>query len=163
LRTTFRDPADGKVKHQQHGRLTGLPLSTLRNVQAALRDDVMPKDAPEAFKILSSKEYGASAALLTLAKDIGLDRALYSKPSLPWVRDSLAMIVGRIIYQGSKLSLSHQWKNSALWELSGTEGPVDVDEHCYAPLDRLLERQHSILRAPFWKSGRSNGMNIGWC
>ncbi len=34
LRTTFRDPADGKVKHQQHGRLTGLPLSTLLNVQA---------------------------------------------------------------------------------------------------------------------------------
>lgn len=60
------------------------------------------------------------------------------------MRDALAMIVGRIIYQGSKLSLSHQWKNSALWELSGTEGPVDVDEHCYAPLDRLLERQPAI-------------------
>lgn len=54
------------------------------------------------------------------------------------------MIVGRILYQGSKLSLSHQWKNSALWELSGTEGPVDVDEHCYTALDRLLERQPAI-------------------
>ena len=144
MRTTFRDPTDGKVKHEQHGRLTGLPLVTLLNVQAALRDDVLPKDHPDAFKILSSKEYGASAALLALAKDIGLDRALYSKPSQPWVRDTLAMIVGRILYQGSKLSLSHQWKNSALWELCGTEGPVDVDEHCYAPLDRLLERQPAI-------------------
>jgi hypothetical protein len=144
LRTTFRDPADGKVKHQQRGRLTGLPLSTLLNVQAALRDDVIPKDDPAAFKILSSKEYGASASLLALAKDIGLDRALYSKSSLPWVRDTLAMIIGRILYQGSKLSLSHQWKNTALWELCGTEGPVDVDEHCYAALDRLLERQPAI-------------------
>jgi Transposase DDE domain len=144
LRTTYRDPADGKVKHQQHGRLTGLPLNTLLNVQAALRDDVLPKDDPAAFKILSSKEYGASAALLALAKDIGLDRALYSKPSEPWVRDTLAMIIGRILYQGSKLSLSHQWKNSALWELCGTEGSVDVDTHCYAALDRLLERQPAI-------------------
>lgn len=121
-----------------------MPLKTLLNVQAALRDDVLPKDAPDAFKILTSKEYGASAALLALAKDIGLDRDIYSKPSQPWVRDALAMIVGRIIYQGSKLSLTHQWKNSVLWELCGTEGPVDVDAHCYAPLDRLLERQAAI-------------------
>ena len=69
LRTTFRDAADGKVKHRQHGRLTGLPLATLLNVQAALRDDVLPKDHPDAFKILCSKEYGAAAALLALAKD----------------------------------------------------------------------------------------------
>jgi len=43
---------------------------------------------------------------------------------------------GRILYQGSKPFLSHQWKHSALWELCGTEGPVDADEHGYAPLDR---------------------------
>jgi hypothetical protein len=60
------------------------------------------------------------------------------------VRDALAMIVGRVLYQGSKLSLSHQWKNSALWELSGVEGPVDVDTHCYEPLDRLFARQGAI-------------------
>jgi hypothetical protein len=82
--------------------------------------------------------------LLALAKDIGLDRALYSKPSLPWVGDALAMIVGRILFQGSKLALSHPWKNSALWELCGTEGSVDVAKHCYAALDRLLERQAAI-------------------
>jgi transposase len=62
------------------------------------------------------------------------------------VRDVLAMIIGRILYQGSKLSLSRQWKNSTLWELCGTEGPVDVNEHCYAPLDRLLERQDAIQK-----------------
>jgi len=122
----------------------GLSLSTLLNVQAALRDDVLPKNDPAAFKILSSREFGASAALLALAKDIGLDRALYSKTTLPWVRDTLAMIIGRILYQGSKLFLSHQWKNTSLWELCGVMGPVDVDEHCYEPLDRLLERQNAI-------------------
>ena len=66
------------------------------------------------------------------------------------------MIIGRIIYQGSKLFLSHQWKNSALWELCGTEGPVDVDEHCYEPLDRLLERQDAIQKQ-LAKTHLSNG------
>jgi transposase len=146
LRSTFRDPVDGKVKHAQHGRITGVSLSTLRNVQAALRGEVISKDDPEAFRILSSKEFGASSALLSLAKSIGLDTALYSKPATPWVKDVLAMITGRILYQGSKLALSHLWKDSALWELCGTEGAVDVDKHCYKPMDRLLERQPSIQK-----------------
>lgn len=56
------------------------------------------------------------------------------------------MIVGRIVYAGSKLALSNQWKNTALWELSGVEGKVDVDLHCYLPMDRLLERQSATQR-----------------
>src|ERR1700726_3178615 len=56
------------------------------------------------------------------------------------------MIVGRILYAGSKLALSNQWKNTALWELCGVEGKVDVDLHCYLPMDRLLERQSAIQR-----------------
>src|SRR6202040_3221221 len=97
------------------------------------------------FQILASKEYGASYALLELAKELGLDRALYSRKEA-WVQDCLAMIVGRIVYAGSKLALSNQWKNTALWELSGVEGKVDVDLHCYLPMDRLLERKSAIQR-----------------
>jgi hypothetical protein len=144
LRSTFRDPADGKIKHTQHGRITGMPLETLLNVQAALRGGVVPKDDPGAFQVVGSKEFGASAALLALARAIGLDRAIYSKPGETWVNDVLAMVVGRIVWQGSKLSLSQRWQDSALWELCGTPGPVDVDEHCYEALDRLLERQPAI-------------------
>jgi hypothetical protein len=116
----------------------------LLNVQAALRDDVIPKDDPAAFRIISSKEFGASFALLALAKDLGLDRAIHSKANQQWVRDILAMAVGRVLYQGSKLSLAHSWPHTSLWELCGVSGPVDVDEHCYEALDRLLERQDAI-------------------
>ena len=140
LRSTFRDPVDGKIKHLQHGRITNVPLATLLNVQAALRNEVLPKDHPDAFRILQSKEYGASAALLALAKDIRLDTMLYSKPAESWVQDVLAMVLGRIIYQGSKLALAHQWQYSALWELCGTVGSVDVDEHCYEAM-RSEERR----------------------
>ena len=58
------------------------------------------------------------------------------------------MIVGRLIYQGSKLALSQCTAYSALWSLCGSEGPIDVNEHCYAPMDRLLERQHAIQKTP---------------
>ena len=143
LRSSFRQ--DGKIKHTNHGRITGLALDQLKLIRAAFRGEVVPKDSPQAFQTLDSREYGASYALLQLAKELELDRALYSRNE-PWVQDCLAMIVGRIVYAGSKLALSHQWKNTALWELCGVDGPVDVEEHCYEPMDRLLERQKAIQR-----------------
>ena len=72
-------------------------------LQAAFRGDVVLKGSPEDFQIISSMEYGASHALLQLAKELGLDRALYSRNE-PWVKDCLAMIVGRLVYAGSKLA-----------------------------------------------------------
>ena len=143
IRSSFRE--QGKVKHSTHGRITGLSLEQLKLLQAAFRGDVVPKGSAEDFQIRASKEYGASYALLGLAKELGLDRALYSRKEA-WVGDCLAMIVGRIVYAGSKLALSNQWKNSALWELCGVEGKVDVEQHCYLAMDRLLERQSAIQR-----------------
>jgi hypothetical protein len=143
IRSSFRE--QGKVKHHSHGRLTGLPLQKLKLLQAAFRGDVLPKNDPNALQTLASKEYGASFAILAFAKQLGLHTTLYSRPQ-QWVSDCLAMIVGRILYAGSKLSLSHQFKNTALWELCGVEGSVDVDMHCYEAMDRLLERQDAIQR-----------------
>ena len=122
-----------------------MTLDELKLLQAAFRGDVVPKGSAEDFEIRASKEYGASYALLELAKQLGLDRALYSRKQA-WVQDCLAMIVGRILFAGSKLALSNQWKNTALWELCGVEGKVDVEQHCYEPMDRLLERQSAIQR-----------------
>jgi hypothetical protein len=99
---------------------------------------------------------------LELAKELELDRALYSRNE-PWVQDCLAMIVGRVIYAGSKLALSNQWKNTALWELCGVAGRVDVEDHCYLPMDRLLERQRAIQRtlaSKHLKNGVSGGMKV---
>jgi transposase len=143
IRSSYRQ--GGKVKHSNHGRITGLTLEELKLLQAAFRGQVVPKGSAEDFDIRASKEYGASYALLQLAKQLGLDRALYSRKQA-WVQDCLAMIVGRLVYAGSKLALSNQWKNTALWQLCGVEGKVDVEHHCYEPMDRLLERQSAIQR-----------------
>jgi len=144
LRSSFR--ANGKVKHTNYGRISGLPLDKLKLIQAAFRGDVIAKNSADAFRVLSSREYGASYAFLQLAKDLGLPEILYSRHE-PWVAPALAMIVGRIVYAGSKLALSQQGPNTVLWALCGVEGKVDVDQHCYEVMDRLLERQSAIQQA----------------
>jgi len=143
LRTSFRDKSSGKIRHTQHGRITGCSIQQLKLLQLAFRDKVMPLDSPEAMCIINSREFGASHAVLELLRDLGLHRDLYSRTE-PWVQYVCAMIVGRIVYQGSKLSLCNQWEDSRLWELCGVQGRPDVETHCYEPLDRLLERQPAI-------------------
>jgi len=143
IRSSFR--LDGQVQHTSHGRISGLPLEKLKLLQAAFRGDVVAVDSPDAFQILCSREYGASHALLQLARELELHHMLYSRNEA-WVGPALAMIIGRIVYAGSKLALSHQGQNTALWELCGVEGKVDVDKHCYEVMDRLLERQPAIQR-----------------
>ena len=143
LRTTFRE--NGKMKHTQHGRVTGCTLEQLKSLQLAFREQVVPVGAPDAFKILQSREYGASYAILALAKQLGLPRVLYSRPE-PWVNDLLAMIVGRLVYAGSKLSLCNHYPNTCLWELNGVIEKPNVDEHCYRAMDKLLQRQPAIQK-----------------
>jgi transposase len=144
IRSSYRE--NGRVKHTSHGRITGMSVSQLKLLQAAFRGEVVPKEAPQALQLLGSKEHGASAVVLAVARELGLDRVLYSRREA-WGDDGLAMIAGRVVYAGSKLALSNQWKNTTLWEQCGVTGPVDVDEHCYAPMDRLLARQAAIEKA----------------
>jgi len=141
LRTSFRE--NGKMMHTQHGRITGCSLQQLKLLQLAFRERVVPVDDPQAFQILNSREFGASYAILTIAKQLGLERILYSR-SEPWVSSALAMIVGRLVYAGSKLALCNHHPNTCLWELCGIDEAPAVDVHCYAAMDRLLQRQAAI-------------------
>ncbi len=143
LRTTYWDKKAKKTCHSQQGRITGCTIEQLKMLQCAFRGEVLPLSDPGTFKITASRELGASQAILKLARELGVHRLLYSR-SEPWVDCIMAMITGRIVYQGSKLGLCNQWQNTALWELCGISNRPDVDKHCYEPLDRLLERQKSI-------------------
>jgi transposase len=134
------------TKHKQFGRIVGCNLETLKLLQKAFHDKgVVPVDVPEAFNIVESKEYGASRCILQVIKKIGLDKVIYSKKE-PWVNSILAMIAGRIIYAGSKLSLCKQGENTTLWEQCEIKEPIDVEKHCYLPMDKLLSRQKAIQK-----------------
>lgn len=154
IRSSYREK--GRVKHTAHGRITGMSVSQPKLLQAAFRGDVVPKGAPQSLQLLGSKEHGASAAVLALARELNLNRAIYSRRE-SWVDDGLAMIAGRVVYAGSQLALSNPWKNTTLWEPCGVRGAVDVDAPCYAPMDRLLARQGAIEKmwaARHLKEGR---------
>lgn len=156
IRTTYRE--NGKVKHTTHGRITCVPLEQLKMIQAVFRGEVTLQKPESVPKVLKSKEYGASYVALQLAKELGLNKIFYSKPQQQWVQDCLAMVVGRLVYAGSKLSLSNRYKDTALWELCGVSDKPDVDEHCYASMDRLLERQKAIQSALAEKHLQNNSL-----
>ncbi len=143
IRSSYRE--DGKIKHKQFGRITGQTLEQLKMLQLTFRNEVIAKSNPKAVQIVGSKEYGASHTILSMIKEIGLDKAMYSQPQ-PWVSNISAMIIGRIIFAGSKLALCNQYNNSSLWEQCGVEGRPDVRKHCYEALDRLLARQKGIQK-----------------
>ena len=137
LRTAIYEK--GKTRHTQEGRIKGKTLNELKMLQLAFRNKLIPIDFPEAFKILQSKEYGASYSILEIIKQIKLDKIIYSRPE-PWVQNIMAMIAGRLVYAGSKLALCNQENNTMLWELCGIKNNVDVEKHCYIPMDKLLAR-----------------------
>ena len=141
LRNSYRE--DGKVKKETICNITGLSMEQLRMMQAAIQGKTILKDD---FVITGSREHGASFACLTLAKQLGLHTDIFSRPSEEWVKSALAMIIGRLVFAGSKLSLSHCGAYSALWEICGINGDVDVNANCYEAMDRLFARQGAIQK-----------------
>ena len=113
-------------------------------MRAALQGNVMLKSD---FEVIGSKEYGASYSAVSLAKELGLDKIIYSKPSEDWVKCSLAMIAGRLVWQGSKLALSNCTNISSIWEICGIKGEIDVNSNCYDVMDKLFARQDKIQKS----------------
>lgn len=143
LRTSYRE--GGKVKHRQHGMIKDMSLEELKNLKALFRCGLTNSAVNDAVEITKSREYGASYAVWKVAENIGLDKVIYSRKE-SWSRAVLAMIIGRILYAGSKLSLCKESRNSCLFELAGIEDTPDVERDCYKPLDELLARQVSIQK-----------------
>jgi transposase len=136
----------GKVKHRTIANISRLPASQIVQIKAVLSGKGAFVSEKE-LKTSNSREYGASAAFLDIGKRLGLDKLLYSRQE-QWRDDLMAMIAGRIVFQGSKLHLSNLFMDSAMWELCGHPYgiKINVNKHCYLPLDKLLERQESIQK-----------------
>jgi transposase len=121
-----------------------LPTEQANILKASLKGKDGDFNASD-FGIGRSYEYGASFALRELARSIGLDKAIFSTQT-EWRENILAMITGRLIYQGSKLSLVNNYMDTALWEIAGHEfgKRPNVEKTCYRPMDELLKRKGRI-------------------
>ena len=67
LRHSYRE--DGKVKKETICNITGLSLEQLHAMRAAIQGKTVHKDD---FVITNSREYGASFAIVSLIKQLGL-------------------------------------------------------------------------------------------
>ncbi len=146
VRESYRK--DGKVRHRTICNISRLPPALIEQIRLGLRQGAQATGSAGPLLIESQRQYGASYPLLSLARQVGLDRLIYSRKE-PWREDALALIVGRVVYQGSKLALTNRYADTALWELCG-HGPgqrPDVDRHADAVMDRLLARQGAIQKA----------------
>lgn len=143
IRETYRD--SGKVRHRTLANITRLPASVIQLIKGAISGE--SGFSLDSIGVSHSREYGGSYALLELARAIGLDGVIYSRKE-QWRQDALAMTAGRILWQGSKLSLVNLSGDTALWQLCGHDdgSRPDVDASCYQVLDRLLERQPAIQK-----------------
>ena len=144
IRESYRQ--NGKVKNRTVANITQLPPELVRSIKYFLNGNENKTDISD-LKNGATYEYGGSYALKELAKEIGLDKMICSTKT-QWREDVMAMIIGRVICQGSKLSLVNQYKDTALWELAGHDFGIrpDVEKHCYKPMDELLERKSRIER-----------------
>ena len=157
IRESYRD--NGEVKNRTIANISKLPPELIRNIKSFLRGQQGEFNLSDLENGVNY-EYGASYALKELSRQIGLENAIFSTKT-EWRENVMAMIIGRILYQGSKLSLVNTFNDSALWELAGHvygERP-NVDKHCYQPMDELLKRKNKIERK-FAKKHFQNGCII---
>jgi hypothetical protein len=127
-------------------------------------------DFPDSIiQIIGSKEYGASKLLLSIARQLKLDQAIFSR-KVQWREDILALVVGKLLFPLNEVSLANFYNNTILWECCGhpPNKKPEIKKHCEEPLAQLLSRQEDIQKKlankhlknrcailyalPFWKS-----------
>ena len=145
LRESYRD--GGKVKTRTLANLTDWPDAKIEALRRVLKGETVIVSA-EALRIERSLPHGHVAAVLGMARKLGLDKLLpHSPPRLSKL--ALAMIVARVIEPAAKLTTARQLSQATAAHSLGAVlelGTVDEDE-LYAALDRLGEAQPKIETA----------------
>jgi len=143
LRESYREGR--AVKKRTLLNLSDWPSELVDGLRALLKGGAVVPAGQNPFTITRSLPHGAVAAVLGMARAIGLDRVLGPRGNR--CRDLvLAMIVNRVIAPASKLATAKALDPETAASSLGAElelGPVDEDE-LYAALDWLRERQPAI-------------------
>ena len=142
LRESYRD--GGKVKTRTLANLTDWPDAKIEALRRVLKGETAIVSA-DALRIERSLPHGHVAAVLGMAKKLGLHKLLRGLPSRLG-KLALAMIVARVIEPAAKLATARQLSEETAAHSLGAVlelGTVDEDE-LYAALDLLGEAQPKI-------------------
>lgn len=138
LRRSYRE--GGKVRHENLGNLSHLPLEIIEAIRKMLAGRVLV-DLDEQFEIDRSLPHGHVAAVLSVLRELDLERLLSRERCRE--RDlAVAMICQLAIGSCSKLSMTRRFGQSTLSdELAlGEVGEAEL----LGALDWLLDRQERI-------------------
>ena len=146
LRKSWREGK--RIRKKTLANLTDLPADKIAGIDAVFRGGVVFASLGEAVSIRRSLPHGHVAAVLGMARGLGLERMLHRTRSR--VRDlALAAIVARVLSPGVTLATARQLSPAAATSSLGAVlelGPVDGNE-MLAMLDWLLKRQPWIERS----------------
>jgi hypothetical protein len=151
LRESYRE--DGKVRKRTLANLSRWPEHLVEGLRTLLRGGVAVAKAEEALSIRRSLPHGHVAAILGIARALGLPELLTERSGGAAGRRCrdlvVAMLVDRIIAPSSKLAtvraLNPGTAASSLGEVLGLG--VVQEREVYAALDWLLAQQERIERA----------------
>ncbi len=138
LRRSYRE--GGKVRHENLGNLSHLPLPVIEAIRQMLSGRVLV-DLSEQLQIESSLPHGHVAAVLGVLRDLDLERVLSRERCRE--RDlAVAMLCQLVIAPASKLSMTRRVHQTTLSEELSL-GEVKEPE-LLAAMDWLAERQERI-------------------
>src|SRR6266481_3054545 len=145
LRESYR--VGNRVKTRTLANLSRWPEAKIQALSRVLKDE--PVAAPaDRFEIERSLPHGHIAAVLGMARKLGLDRLLPRRPSR-LAKLALAMIVARVVEPAAKLATARQLSEATAAHSLGAVLALDqVDEdELYLALDLLLAAQPRIETA----------------
>jgi DDE family transposase len=142
LRRSYRD-AQGRVRHENLGNLSHLPIEIIEAIRAMLAGRRLV-DLDAGFEICRSLPHGHVAAVLGVLRALDLERLIGRERCRE--RDLVvALIVQRLIGAGSKLSATRRFGQTTL---ASELGLGDVTEaELLRAMDWLLAQQDRIERA----------------
>lgn len=146
LRESYRE--NGKVKKRTLANISNWDPEVIAGFKLLLKGGHVSADPlEEQFSVERSLPHGHVAAALGVLRSIGLDKTLEHKSSTRRAL-AIAMIVGRVLFPGSKLALSRHLSPETTTSTLGEElGLGEVDEHdIYDSMRWLLERQDKIQK-----------------
>ena len=145
LRESYR--VGGQVKTRTLANLSRWSEAKIQALSRVLKDE--PSAAPaERFEIERALPHGHIAAVLGMARKLGLDRLLPHRPTR-LAQLALAMIVARVVAPAAKLATARQLSPATAAHSLGAVldlGAVDEDE-LYLALDLLLAAQPKVETA----------------